>query len=211
MDKSSDQILDNSVMQIQRKFEKKASNIVLCSESFHKIELLNKLIKTSQVPVIVIDMDLVYTGYVESGMIKKNDKVKIFHPDNYQSWSKELSEVINIVSKEKFLILIDSINGAYNIFDDYDSVRFINSCIMLLASIAKKGEDVKDEQNSSIVITAIGRRKESGEWVLSPGGKQIINFGNMGIFLLKKIENDFVVELLDGKKIDNKKPDQESK
>ena len=197
LDKSSDQVLDNSIMQLQRKFEKKASNIVLCSESFHKVELLNRLIKTSQIPVIVVDMDLVYTGYVESGMIQKNENVKIFHPDNYQSWNKEFSEVISNASEKKFLIVIDSINGIYNIFDDYDSVRFINSCIMLLSSIAKKGEDIIDKQNSSIVITAMGRKKESGEWILSPGGKQIINFGNMGIFLLKKTENEFLIESLE--------------
>ena len=196
LDKSSDQILDNSIMQLRRKFEKKDSNIVLCSESFHKVELLNRLIKTSQIPVIVVDMDLVYTGYVESGMIQKNENVKIFHPDNYQSWNKELSEIISNASEEKFLIVIDSINGVYNIFDDYDSVRFINSCIMLLSSIARKGSDATDGQDSSIVITAMGRKKESGEWILSPGGKQIINFGNTGIFFLKKTGNGFLIESL---------------
>ena len=36
-------------------------------------------------------MDLLYTGYVESGMIRKKDNVIIFHPDK-TNWKKELSE-----------------------------------------------------------------------------------------------------------------------
>ena len=35
----------------------------------------------------------------------------------------------------------------------------------------------------------MARKKENNEWILSPGGKQIIKSGKTGVYLLKKIEN----------------------
>ena len=192
LDKSSDQILDNNLIQILKEFEQKTPSIVLCSEPFHKAEFLNKLIRTVKNPIIFVDMDLLYTGYVESGMIEKKNNVIIFHP-NDKNWNERLSEIITKVSNEKFLVVIDSINGAYNMFDSRDSARFINSCIMLISSIAR-------QSSSSIVITGIARRKETSEWVLSPGGKQIMKLGNnTEVFFLEKIENSLVLRVLQEK------------
>jgi hypothetical protein len=134
-------------------------------------------------------VDLLYTGYVESGMIQKKDNVIIFHPDK-TSWKEKLSEIISKVSKEKLLVVIDSFNGVYNMFDDLESARFINSCIMLLSSLGR-------QTSSSVVIIAMARKKENKEWILSPGGKQILKSGKTGIFFLKKIKNDLVISTLE--------------
>ncbi len=75
-------------------------------------------------------------------------------------------------------------------FDDLESARFINSCIMLLSSLGR-------QTSSSVVIIAMARKKESKEWILSPGGKQIIKSEKTGIFFLKKIENDLVIYTLE--------------
>ena len=75
-------------------------------------------------------------------------------------------------------------------FDDLESARFINACIMLLSSVGK-------QTSSSIVIVAMARKKENNEWILSPGGKQIIKSEKTGIFFLKKIENDLVISTLE--------------
>ncbi|MGB0856170.1 MAG: hypothetical protein ACPGQP_04020 [Nitrosopumilus sp.] len=152
--------------------------------------------KTIKNPIIFVDMDLLYTGYIESEMIEKNDNVIIFHPNN-KDWNERLSEIIAKVSTKKFLVVIDSINGVYNMFDNRDSARFINSCIMLISSIGKQSK-------SSIVITGIARKKEAGEWVLSPGGKQIVKLGSMEMFFLKKIESSLVVKVLQEKNVKTK-------
>ena len=186
LDKSPEQILDNNLTHIQKEFGKNIPSIVLCSEPFHKAEFLNRLINSVENPIIFVDMDLLYTGYVESGMIQKKNNVTIFHPDKI-SWRKKLLEIITKVSKEKFLVVIDSFNGVYNMFDDLESARFINSCIMLLSSVGR-------QTSSSVVITAMARKKENNEWVISPGGKQIIKSGKTGIFFLKKIDNDLVIK-----------------
>ena len=189
LDKSHEQILDNNLTHIQNEFEENSPSIVLCSEPFHKVEFLNRLINSVENTIIFVDIDLLYTGYVESGMIQKKDNVIIFHP-NKTSWKEKFSEIISKVSKEKFLVIIDSFNGVYNMFDDLESARFINSCIMLLSSTGR-------QTSSSVVITAMARKKENNGWILSPGGKQIIKSGKTGVYFLKKTGNNLVISNLE--------------
>jgi len=196
LDKSPEQILDNNLTYIKNEFEKNVPSIVLCSEPFHKAEFLNRLINSVESSVIFIDMDLLYTGYVESGMIPKKDNVIIFHP-NKTSWREKLSEIISKISKEKFLVVIDSFNGVYSIFDELESARFVNSCIMLLSYVGR-------QTSSSVVITTMARKKENNEWILLPGGKQIIKSENTGIYFLKKIENSLVISTLEDRDMNSK-------
>ena len=185
LDKSPDQILDSKLVHIQNEFKEKIPNIILCSEPFHKAEFLNKLINSVEKPIIFVDMDLLYTGYIESGMIQKKTNLTVFHPTK-DNWKEKFTEIITKVSKEKFLVIIDSFNGVYNMFEDLESAIFINSCIMLLSSLGK-------DTDSSIIITAMARKKENEGWVLSPGGKQIIKSTKTGVYLLKKIENNLII------------------
>ena len=189
LDKNPEQIIDNDLTQIQIKFEQNNPNIVLCSEPFHKIEYLNRLINSTEDPIIFIDMDLLYTGYVESKMIQKKENLTIFCPDK-SDWEEKFSEIISKVSKDRFLVIIDSFNGVYNLFDDLESAIFINSCIMLLSSI---GNHVK----SSVVITGMARKKENDGWVLSPGGRHIIKSEKTGVYFLKKTENNLLISTLE--------------
>ena len=189
MDKSPEQILDSKLVHIQNEFKEKIPNIVLCSEPFHKAEFINKLIVSVEKPIIFVDLDLLYTGYVESGMIQKKNNLTIFYPTK-ENWEEKFTEIITKVSKEKFLVIIDSFNGVYNMFEDLESAIFINSCIMLLASLG-------NDTDSSVIITAMARKKENEGWILTPGGKQIIKSTKTGVYLLKKIENDLIIRQID--------------
>ena len=189
LDKNPEQIIDNDLTQIQIKFEQNNPNIVLCSKPFHKIEFLNRLINSTEDPIIFIDMDLLYTGYVESKMILKKENLTIFCPDK-SDWEEKFSEIISKVSKDRFLVIIDSFNGVYNLFDDLESAIFINSCIMLLSSV---GNHVK----SSVVITGMARKKENDGWVLSPGGRHIIKSEKTGVYFLKITENNLLISTLE--------------
>ncbi len=185
LDKNPEQILDINLLDIQNKFKKNIPNIILCSESFHKIEFLNKLINTNKNPIIFVDMDLLYTGYVKSGLIQQKNNIIIFSPSK-ENWVEKLLEIITKVSKEKFTVVIDSLNGVYNLFNDLESSIFINSCIMLLSSIGR-------QSNSSVIVTAIVRKKENNELVLTPGGKQVIKSEKTGVYFLKKIKNNLTI------------------
>ena len=189
LNKNPEIILDGNLENIQNEFKKNVSNLVLCSNSFHKIEFLNELINSVENSVIFVDMDLLYSGYIESKMIQKRDDLVIFQP-NKLNWEKKLSEIITKGSKTEFLIIIDSFNGIYNLFDDLESARFVNSCIMLLSSLGK-------QSNSTIVITAMARKKDNNEWILSPGGKHILKSAKTGIYFLKKIQNDLKIKSID--------------
>ena len=189
LDKNPEIILDDNLENIQNEFKKNVPSLVLCLNSFHKIEFLNKLINSVENPIIFVDMDLLYSGYIESKMIQKRENLVIFQP-NKLNWKKKLSEMIAQGSKKEFLIIIDSFNGIYNLFDDLESARFVNSCIMLLSSLGK-------QSNSTIVITAMARKKENNDWILSPGGKHILKSAKTGVYFLKKIQNDFKIRIID--------------
>ncbi len=184
LDKSPEWVLDNSLLHIKNEFEKNIPSIILCSDPFHKAEFVNRLINSIENQIIFVDMDLLYTGYVESGMIRKKENVIIFHPDK-TNWKKELSNIITKISKERILVVIDSFNGVYNMFDDLESVRFINSCIMFLSSFGR-------ETNSSVIVTGMARKKGEN-WIISPGGKQIIKSTKTGVYFLKKIEGNLII------------------
>ena len=185
LDKSPKLVLDNNLKYIQNEFRQNNPSIVLCSDPFHKTEFLNRLIEVVEEPIIFVDLDLLYSGYVESGMIPKKKNVIIFCP-NKTDWKEKISEIITKVSEKKFLVVIDSFNGIYNMFDDLESTIFVNSCIMLLSSIGK-------QVGTSVIVTAMARKKESDEWILSPGGKQIIKSGKIGVYFLKKIEKTITI------------------
>ena len=191
MDKSPEIILDDNLEYIQSEFKKNIPNLILSSNSFHKIEFLNKIISSTKNPIIFVDMDLLYSGYIESKIIQHKENLTIFQPSNL-NWKEKLAEISNKISKKEFLIIIDSFNGIYNIFDDLESARFVNSCIMLLSSLGKQA-------NSTIIITAMARKKENSEWILSPGGKKIMKSVKMGIYFIKKKQNDLIINSINQK------------
>ena len=188
LDKSPEIILNENLEYIQNEFKKNIPNLILCSNSFHKIEFLNKIIISTKNPIIFVDMDLLYSGYIESKMIQEKENLMIFQPSNL-NWKEKLSEIITKVSKKEFLIIIDSFNGIYNLFDDLESARFVNSCIMLLSSLGK-------QTNSTIVSTAMASKIENSEWILSPGGKHIMKSAKMEIYFLRKIQNDLTIRTI---------------
>ena len=188
LDKSPERILDNDLTHIKKEFEKNLPNILLFSEPFEKSSFLDKLITSVEDSIIFVDMDLVYTGYVESGMTRKKGNVELYQP-NKENWEKDLSKIINKVSKNKFFVIIDSFNRVYNMFDELESAIFINSCIMLLSSLGR-------ETDSSVIITAMARKNESKEWILSPGGKQIIKSDKTGIYLLEKTKEGSIISTI---------------
>lgn len=188
LDKNPEQILDTELIHMKNEFSNKNPNIILCSEPFLKAEFLNELIDSIKYPIIFLDFDLLYSGYIISEMIKKNDKVEIYRPSK-ADWKKIISEIAKRISNEKFLVVIDSFNGFYNIFDEKESGRFINASLMLLSSIGR-------ECDSSVIITAMVRKNDNGEWILSPGGRHIIDSKKSGIYHLKRIGNSLMLSSL---------------
>lgn len=195
LDKNPKQILDNDLNQIKKEFSDKNPNFILCSKPFLKSEFLNRLVNSNNFPVVLLDFDLLYSGFCISGMIKKNENLKIFQISR-TDWEKDLKEIIKKISREKVLVILDSLNGVYNMFDELESARAVNATIMLLSSVAKY-------TNSLIVIMGIGKKNDRGEWILSPSGRHLINSKKSGIYYLSMTETDMIV-----KSIKNRHEDQ---
>lgn len=189
LDKNPEKIIDNNLTAIQNQFEQNNLNVILCSEPFHKTEFLHRLINSVNIPIIFVDLDLLYTGYVESGMIQRKKDMTIFNL-NKTDWGEKLVQIISKISQEKFLVIIDSFNGVYNLFDNLESARFINASIMLISSLGKQAK-------SPIVVTAMARKRENNEWVISPGGKHVITSEKTKIYFVKKNVNDLLIGVLD--------------
>ena len=189
MDKNPKWILDNDLVQLKNEFSNKNPNLILCSKPFLKSEFLNRIIDSTTFPVIFLDFDLLYSGYVISGMIKKNENVKILRSSRI-NLEKNLKEIIERISKEKVLVILDSFNGVYNMFDELESARFINATIMLLSSVAR-------HTKSLIVATAMVIKNDNGEWILSPSGRHLIDSKKSGIYDLGISETSLVLNSID--------------
>ncbi len=196
LDKNPKWILDNDLVQLKNEFSDKNPNIILCSNPFLKSEFLNRLIDSTTFPVIFLDFDLLYSGYIISGMIKKNENVKIFL-SNRINFEKDLKEIIEKISKEKVLVILDSFNGVYNMFDELESARTINATIMLLSSVAR-------HTKSLIVATAMAIKNDNGEWILSPSGRHLIDSKKSGMYNLDISEKSLVLNSID-KRLQNDK------
>ncbi len=189
LDKNPKQILDDNLAQIKNEFSDTGPNIILSSKPFLKSEFLIRLINSNNFPVVFLDFDLLYSGFVISGMIKKNDNVRIFQTSKI-NWEKDLKEIIKKISSEKVLVILDSLNGVYNMFDELESARFINAAIMLLSNVAR-------HTKSMIVVTAISIKNDKGEWILSPGGRHLINSKKSGTYYLSMSETGLILTSID--------------
>jgi hypothetical protein len=167
--------------------EKNTLNSVLCKEPFVKAAFLNKLIECIDVPVFYLDFDLLYSGYVNSNMFPKKFNVSLFSPSK-NDWNHILKKILMMISNEKSIVIIDSLNGLYNLFDSKNVGRFVNTCIMLLVFVAK-------ESGSSVLVTSLARKRDEG-WVLSPTGRRIIDSKIMTNFYLKKQKAEMTIDVI---------------
>lgn len=189
MDKNHNQALNQNISQIQSEFYGRNPNFVLSSNPFVKTEFLHKLVESMNLPVFFLDCDLLYSGYVASGIIKKNDKLKFFVTTK-SSLNNDIKQIIKKIENEKSLIILDSLNGLYNMFDELEYVRFINSTIMLLSSVAKYSKSI-------IIITGMARKNENKEFVLSPTGRQIVRIKKAGFYELGISETSLILNLME--------------
>jgi hypothetical protein len=80
--------------------------------------------------------------------------------------------VVASISKQKSLLIFDSLNGFFSLFYNKKDVgMFVNSCIMLLSKTAKLTD-------SSVVVASMAK-KEDQVWVLDTIGRQVVDAKNM--------------------------------
>ena len=180
-------------------FWRGAASMVLYTEPFDKIEFLDGLAGSAGGPVVYVDTDLLYTGYVRSGMIRGRDGTTIYNPDR-RGWNGMLAGITARASRggEGLVVVIDSFNGVSAMFgDDLAAARLANACVMLLSYAGCGTGGRGGPAPSSVIITAMARRRRprgaggqdgarAGRWALSPGGRQIIRAEGVGTYVLER-------------------------
>ena len=166
-------------------------NSILCSEPFLKAEFIEKFIQNSQVPILYLDFDLLYSGFVSGGFVSRRDNLELYRPSG-DKLENMLKNCLEKISKQKSILIIDSLNGFYNIFDEKDAGRLINSFIMLLSFVAKTTD-------TQVFLVSMARINEKDSWVLTPSGRQIITSDHITKILLKQNDSGMTVNFLDEK------------
>ena len=187
LDKNPDQHSLIGLNEVKKYLEKNTLNSILCDEPFVKAVFLAKLIEQIDVPILYLDFDLLYNGYVNAEILPRKVNVSLFSPSK-NDWDQVLKKILMMILKEKSFVIIDSLNGLYNLFDYKDVGRLVNAYVMLLIFVAK-------ESDSSVLVVNMARKKDGEEWVLSPSGRHVVDAKIMTNLYLKKQNSGIVVDV----------------
>jgi len=167
-------------------------NSVLYSDPFLKAGFIAKLVDDLKLDVLYLDLDLLYSGYLISGMVKTPQNLTLFQP-TFDALNKTLAKILVYLSTKKSVVIVDSLNGLYNMLNKKKEIgKIVASCVMLLTSMAYS-------TGSYVVITSMVRFKKEEGWILSSTGKRLIEAKNGEQILLEKNDQGIVLNFLDKK------------
>jgi len=181
--------MDQKKATVRNALEQNTTNMIFYEDSFTKTSFFTREVSNCKVPIFYIDFDLQYTGFVKSGITQEMENLNLLHPEN-GSLREDLKSIIAKISREKSLIVIDSLNGFFNILEgDKDLGRLINSFLMLLVSAA-------NHTKSTIIVGALSKLNEEGKWVLYNTGRSVIDNEHFTKIQLTRKENNVFAMLL---------------
>lgn len=171
-------------------------SIILCTDAITKTRFLGTLANLAPGAVFYLDTDLLYTGSTDAGLCKRHDRTTIYRPEQ-NTWHRDLADVMSAASaSKKMTVIIDSLNGAYEIFGRPDSAMSANTHIMALASLV-------GQAGSSVIVGAVVRKRQAHQpadasktkdadrvnatveqWILYPSGRQVPRMAKSKTYLL---------------------------
>ena len=151
-----------------------SSSFLFYENAFSKIKLIQEIASKQSLPILYIDFDFLFSGYVKSKLVIMSN-LTLF--STLESKINEiLPEILTKISIEPHLVIFDSVNGLYNtLSNDADSGRLVNTILMLLARNTSFS-------NSILIIFALAGKKEKN-WLL-PNGRQILENEKMKKFVI---------------------------
>ena len=176
-------------LQIKDILEQNTLNVIFYDDSFTKTKFFVKELSKWNIPIFYLDFDLLYSGFVKSRQTPLPKNITLLCP-NVDNLHENLKSVIDKISKIKSLVIIDSLNGFFNLLEDRkDTGQIINSFIMLLVSSAKNA-------NSIVVIGSLSKLINENEWVLYNTGRHIIENKHMTKIQLTESNGNIIVKNL---------------
>ncbi|MGI0017618.1 MAG: hypothetical protein ACREA1_02790 [Nitrosotalea sp.] len=177
-----------SQLNLQTMLEQDLINSVFYSDPFLKAGFISKLIQDTGLEVLYLDLDLLYSGYVVSGIIPTEKNLTLFQPTT-ETLYKMIKEILVKASLSQTIIVVDSLNGLFNILNRKKNIgKTVMSIIMLLASMTKMTK-------SYLVVTSMVRYKKEEGWILSPTGKRLIETKNSKKILLESGKEGIVLSI----------------
>ena len=156
---------------IENILEQNLLNIIYYENSFAKAKFLTKTIEKWDIPTFYLDFDLLYSGYVKANVVPTLKNVTLLWP-NSENLRENLESIIEKISMTKSVVVIDSLNGFFNILKDDDAGMLINSFIMMLASSAKNTKSI-------ILVGSLSKLNEENEFVLYSSGRHVMDNKHM--------------------------------
>jgi len=176
-------------LQIIDILEQNTLNMIFYENSFTKTTFFVKILPKWNIPTFYLDFDLLYSGFVKSGQTPLSKNTTLLCP-NAGNLHENLRSIIDKISKIKSLVIIDSLNGFFNLLEDRkDTGQIINSFIMLLVSSAKNS-------NSIVVIGSLSKLINENEWVLHNTGRHVIENKYMTKIQLSESNGNIIVKNL---------------
>ena len=173
----------------QNILKQNTTNMIFYGDSFTKTSFFTREIPNWEIPIFYFDFDLQYTGFVRSGMTQEMKNLTLFCPDS-NSLREDLKSVIAKITKERSLIIVDSLNGFFNVLEGNKDVgRLVNSFVMLLVSAA-------NHTKSTIMVGVLSKLNEEGRWVLYNTGRSVIDNEHFTKIQLTRKENNAFATLL---------------
>ena len=183
---------NNTTLNLESIFLHTKINSVLYSEPFIKAGFIAKLVQDTKIDILYLDLDLLYSGYIASGMLHVPQNLTLFQP-TFETWNKTLTDVLVKSSTKKSVIIVDSLNGLFNILNKRKTIgKLVTSYVMLLASMAQSTD-------SYVIIASMVRFKKEEGWILSPTGKRLIEANDAQKILLEQDEQGIVLNFLNSK------------
>ena len=180
--------MDQKKTTIRNVLEQNTANMIFYEDSFAKTSFFTNEISNWKIPIFYLDFDLQYTGFIKSGITKEMKNLTLLCPEN-GSLREGLKSIIANITNERSLIIIDSLNGLFNVFEGQnDTGRLVNSFLMLLVSAA-------NHTKSTIMVGILSKLNED-RWVLYNTGRAVIDNKHFTKIQLTKKENNTLATLL---------------
>ena len=181
--------MDSKKAVIQNMLEQNTANMIFYEDSFVKTAFFTKEIPNWEIPIFYFDFDLQYTGFVRSETTPQIKNLTLLSPEN-GSLHENLKSVIGQISKKRSLIIIDSLNGFFNVLEGNKDVgRLVNSFLMLLITSARNTK-------STVIVGILSKLNEENRQVLYNTGRSVMDNDHFTKIQLARKENNILAKLL---------------
>ena len=158
-------------------FEQNLSSISF-DDAITKTYFFHKLGQIIDIPMVYFDFDLLYSGYLAANILPQNQNLELVMPK--ENWRDLVAQTLDKISRQKCIVVIDSLNGFFaSMSDQKDSGRIINSILVMMASAAQKS-------NSAVLFGSTAKYKKDDGWVLPGIGRKVVQIQKMSFLAIQK-------------------------